>query len=55
MESRSRSRIFNTIRGYTLQLHLIPLEAPELIGGDVSRGTIFTDYGAGLFKTTDDL
>jgi len=55
MEPRSRSRIFNAVRGYILQLHLIPLEAPEPIGGDVSRGTIFTDYGARLFKTTDDL
>lgn len=55
MEPRSRSRIFHTVRGYILQLHLIPLEAPELLGGDVSRVTIFIDYGAGLFKITDDL
>jgi hypothetical protein len=55
MGHESRSRIFNTVRDYILQLHFILLEAPGPIGGDISCGMIFADYGAGPFKTIDDL
>lgn len=37
------------------QLHTIRLSAPGPLGGDLSRGPLFTDYGAGPFRSKRDL
>lgn len=55
IDSEDQTDILKQVQGYISQLHLISLETPRPIGGDISRCGLFTDHGAGPFNTVDDL
>ena len=55
METRNRELTYEVVVAYFSQLRSIDLEVPGPIGGDISRGTLFTEYGAGPFESADDL
>ena len=51
----TRQLVHSQLNEFLRQLHTIRLPAPGPLGGDVCRGVLFTDYGAGPFKSRADL
>jgi hypothetical protein len=47
--------IHSQLKNYILQLRSIRMDSPRPIDGDLSRGALFTDYGAGSFKSHQDI
>ena len=43
------------LKTYIQQLRSIRMDSPGPVGGDLSRGALFTDYGAGPFKSHNDI
>ena len=52
-EVRRKARL--QIVDFIQQLHSTVVDSPGPIGGDVCNGAVFTDYGAGPFKSIDGL
>lgn len=50
-----RNSIFAQIADYLRAIHTIEMERPGPVGGGVSRGLLFTDYGAGPFLTAQHM
>ncbi|KAL9025555.1 MAG: hypothetical protein Q9196_005640 [Gyalolechia fulgens] len=51
----ARQDIHSQLIDFLRQLHAIRLPVPGPLGGGLSRGPLFTDYGAGPFRSTEDL
>ncbi|EQL38001.1 hypothetical protein BDFG_01018 [Blastomyces dermatitidis ATCC 26199] len=50
--NKVRSSIYAQIADYLRTIHDIEIERPGPVGGGISRGPLFTDYGAGPFLTS---
>ena len=52
---RARGDIYRQIVEVLHQLYEIHLVSPGPVGGGLSKGPLFTDYGAGPFRTKEDI
>lgn len=52
---QARRDIYGQIEEFLHQLHEIQMVSPGPIGGGLSRGPLFTDYGAGPFRTKEEI
>ncbi|KAI4131389.1 MAG: hypothetical protein LQ347_003011 [Umbilicaria vellea] len=52
LKAEDRDSIHHQLYDALQQLHAIKVTLPGPLGGDVSRGSLFTAYGAGPFKTS---
>lgn len=55
LDEIGQSAIHSQIYDYICQLQNLSLETPGPIGGGISEGSLFTGYGAGPFKSPQDL
>lgn len=55
LDIHTRQDIHCQLNDFLRQLHTIRLPAPGPLGGDLCRGPLFTDCGAGLFRSHKDL
>ncbi|MCJ1383643.1 hypothetical protein MMC17_006757 [Xylographa soralifera] len=55
LDIHAREDIQSQLCNFLRQLHTIQLPSPGPIGGAVSCGPLFTDYGAGPFKSKRDM
>jgi len=55
LDIHARQDIYSQLDEFLGQLHTIRLSVPGPLGGDLSRGPLFTDYGAGPFRSKRDL
>ncbi|KAL2045452.1 hypothetical protein ABVK25_012096 [Lepraria finkii] len=55
MDSEVRYKIYNQLVRIVSKLHQTELGDPGPVGGGISHGTLFTDYGAGPFISTKDM
>lgn len=55
LDAHAQRDIHFQLKTYIQQLRSIEMNSPGPIGGAVSRGALFTDYGAGPFRSRDDI
>jgi tRNA A-37 threonylcarbamoyl transferase component Bud32 len=55
LDTQTRHSIYCQLDDSLRQLHAVKVAQPGPLGGDVSRGTLFTAYGAGPFKSSRDM
>lgn len=55
MDREARREVHEQVAEFVRQLHSTVVDSPGPIGGDVCNGAVFTDYGAGPFKSIEGL
>ena len=55
LDVSARQDVHSQLDEFLRQLHTSRLPAPGPLGGDLCRGVLFTDVGAGLFRSHKDL
>ncbi|KAI9729370.1 MAG: hypothetical protein M1834_006894 [Cirrosporium novae-zelandiae] len=55
LDASKRTIVYAQIYQFLQQLHSIKMTFPGSLDGDISRGPLFTDYGAGPFKSPQDM
>ncbi|OJD22277.1 hypothetical protein ACJ73_06378 [Blastomyces percursus] len=55
LSEEARYDINQQLYGFVRQLQSLKMDSPGPIGGGVSKGAFFTDYGAGPFTSKNDI
>ncbi|PBP15676.1 hypothetical protein BUE80_DR013571 [Diplocarpon rosae] len=55
LETEARSGILRQLSEHIDELHTLKMDCPGPIGGGISEGSFFTEYGAGPFNSTQDM
>jgi len=55
LDLKSRRSILLQLYEYIHELHTLKMDSPGPVGGGISEGSFFTDYGAGPFKSRKDM
>jgi serine/threonine protein kinase len=55
LDDKGRRSIIRQLYEYTRELQALKMDRPGPVGGGISEGSFFTDYGAGPFKSRKDI